>query len=276
MYGKEYYIRHIQRSVIDYNEYWEDPITESRLVKNPKQTSDVIKGLCQLIKTYYDNDHNAFAEKDFDHLPDEVKVKITEIINMVSDGRDLRHEVFYEKVGRRFAHHVEDNGRLPFENNPLNYVSNIIEDCEKLKQAVLSDEAVVDLEKWCGKLLEWEHYEDGSYVIRIDRIGQEDNGKMIFDGAILHYLTPDCWLEKDGGVVMEEVEDYPFENIPYPYVGKMRNAKDLDEYLSGGKEITLKQLKKDVMFAMTNYFDSTFGDPDYFDDEEEENDGTTL
>lgn len=276
MYDKQYWIKEIQFHVIDFNEYWEDPITESRLVKNPKQTVDVIKGLCQIIKAYYDSDPNIFKDRDYEKLPPEIQIKISEIINMVNDGRDLRHEVFYEKIGRKWSHHVEENGRLSFENNCISCIDTVIGYCDKLKLAITAEENTVNLENWKGKLLQWEHYEEGAYVIRIDQIGQDEKGRMIFDGAILHYLTPDCWLEKDGGVVMEEVEDYPFENIPYPYVGKMRNEKDLDEYLSGGKEITLKQLKKDVMFAMTNYFDSTFGDPDYFDDEEEENDGTTL
>ena len=267
MYGKEYYINNIQRFTIDFNEYWEDPITESRLVKNPKQTADIIRGLCKLIKTYYESDMSAFQHDDFTKLPAEVQVKITEIINMVNDGRDLRHEVFYEKVGRKWSHHINANGYLSFENKPMDYVEQIIEYCEDLKQSIVSDEAVVDLEKWRGKLLEWEHYEDGSYVIRIDQLGQDDKNRMVFDGAIMHYITPDSWLERDGGIVFEEVEDYPFENIPYPYVGKLRNAKDLEEYLSGGEETTLAKLKKEVMYAMDNYFTSTFGDPD---DEEEE------
>ena len=94
MRTKEYIIKQIQFYTIQFNEYWEDAITESELVKNTYETCDLIIAYCNIIK----------AKKKklgliFDQHPKDVQEAISKVISLVSDGRDLWHKVKYEHIG---------------------------------------------------------------------------------------------------------------------------------------------------------------------------------
>ena len=53
MNTKEYLIQEIQSHVISFNEFWEDPITESALVKNTLETAESIKSYCEMLEVYH-------------------------------------------------------------------------------------------------------------------------------------------------------------------------------------------------------------------------------
>ena len=50
MENKKSLIQDIQEWVFHFNYYWEDPITESELVKNTLETCDLIIAYCNIIK----------------------------------------------------------------------------------------------------------------------------------------------------------------------------------------------------------------------------------
>ena len=51
MESKEKLIKDLQFYVFNFNEYWEDPITESELVKNTKETCEELISCCSLLNT---------------------------------------------------------------------------------------------------------------------------------------------------------------------------------------------------------------------------------
>lgn len=177
MNTKEYYIKEIQECVISFNEFWEDPIADSALIREPKKNAELIISYCRLLQTLVKNNK---YDTDYTTLPQEVKSVIDNIVNIVTDERDLRHKVEYHKcrgslcdnndetITRSYDHYVADNGHLPFENECERYLNRLIEECEKLIEVCVSEENTVNLTKYNDKILEWVHYEDGSYVIRID------------------------------------------------------------------------------------------------------------
>lgn len=261
MNTKEYYIKEIQTVVISFNEFWEDPITDSELVKCPKESAELIISYSKLLQTLAKNNK---YEQDYDKFPEEVKSIIDKIVNIVTDGRDLRHKTTYhncrasivdndnEKSTREFDHHVRSNGRLPFENEGIGSLSRLINECEHLIEVCESEANTADLSKYQDKILEWEHYEDGSYVIRIDKINQNKKGQFTFDGAVMHYATIDSRFDRDG-ILFEEAENYPFEDLPF--FDDCETTKELAEYLDTGTEKTMKEVHQDMHAAMDSYFD---------------------
>lgn len=261
MYSKEYYIKDIQTTVLSFNEFWEDPITDSELVKEPKKNAELIISYCKLLQTLAKNNK---YESDYFKLPEDVQSIIDKIVNIVSDDRDLRHKVTYhncrgsilddseEKRSREFDHHVKENGRLTFENEWMDDTNRLISECEHLIEICESEEQTADLKKYEDKILEWVHYESGSYVIRIDKINRNKKGRFTFDGAVMHYATIDSQFDKDG-ILFEEAEDYPFDELPF--FDKYETEKELAEYLDTGKEKKMKDVHTEMHQAMDSYFD---------------------
>lgn len=261
MYTKEYYIKAIQEEVISFNEFWEDEIIDSKLVKEPKKNAELIASYCNLLKTISEQNN---YESDYYKFPRDVRIIIDNIVNIVNDKRDLWHKHTYnacrasiidssgELRTREYNHHIEENGRLAFENRWFERVSSIIHKCEKLIEICESEEQTADLRKYEDKILEWEHYENGSYVIRIDKINKDKNGRFTFDGAVMHYATVDSRFDMDG-ILFEEAEDYPFKSLPF--FDDYKTEKELAEYLDTGKEKTMKDVHTEMHSAMDSYFD---------------------
>ena len=150
MKAKEQLLDDIQCWVFKFNPYWEDPITESELVKNTLETCDLIIAYCNIIKAKQKK-----LGKKFDEHPKDIQEAISKIISLVSDGRDLWHKVKYNNVGgnrfdplekdkapytREFDHHVNDTGFIDFEDDPMGRCQQIIDDCEELKEVINSEQ----------------------------------------------------------------------------------------------------------------------------------------
>ena len=170
----------IQRWVFQFNPYWEDPVTESELVKNSLETCDLIIAYCNIIKAK----KNKLGKK-YDEHPKDVQEAISKIISLVSDGRDLWHKIKYEHIApdpfgfgnsepREYDHHVNETGYLDFEDDPMCRCQQIIDECETLKEVIDSEKETKNFEKFIGKILYWENYESGSAAIRINKINQEE------------------------------------------------------------------------------------------------------
>jgi hypothetical protein len=276
MEPKSSYIKDIQETVISFNEYWEDPITDSPLCREPKKNAELIVSYCKVLQTMAKNNQ---YKPDYLALPSDVMDVINKIVNIVSDNRDLRHKHAYSNICptdpldrglqgvREFDHYVEANGCLKFENKWFTYLDRLIEECEKLIECCNSEESTSELTKYEGKILEWEHYESGSYVIRIDQINQNSKGQFTFDGAIMYYATIDSQFDLDG-ILFQEAEDFPFDELPY--FKKCKTSAELAKQLDSGKEKTMKDVRAEMHDAMDSYFDGTFDEYSEVDEEDDE------
>lgn len=266
MNTKEQLLDNIQCWVFKFNPYWEDPITESELVKNTLETCDLIIAYCNIIKAKQKK-----LGKKFDEHPKDIQEAISKIISLVSDGRDLWHKVKYTNVGgnrfdplekdkapytREFDHHVNITGYLDFEDTPMVRCQQIIDDCEKLKEVINSEQETKNFEKFVGKILYWENYESGSASIKIDKINKNKKEEFTFDGILVTYETVNGHCDGDG-FIMTEVEDYPFEKIPYCYQ-EWGDDEATYEALDCAEEWTLKQLYASLYDTTKNLFESYF------------------
>jgi len=266
MQTKQELIEDIQLYVFQFNPYWEDPITESELVKNTLETCDLIIAYCNIIKTKQKK-----LGKKFDEHPKDVQEAISKIISLVSDGRDLWHKIEYTNVGgnrfdplekdkapytREFDHHVNKTGYLIFEDTPMVRCQEIIDNCEELKEVINSEQETKNFDKFVGKILYWENYESGSAAIRIDKINKTKKGEYTFDGILITYETVNGNCNGDG-FIMIDVEDYPFKNIPYCYQD-WETDEEVYESLNCAEEYTLKQLYASLYDTTKNLFESYF------------------
>lgn len=250
MESKEKIIKDIQFYTIQFNEYCEDPIIESELVKNTYETCDLIIAYCNVIKA-----KKKKLDKKFDEHPKEVQEAISKVISLVSDGRDLWHKVKYEHIRqdpfgigssepREYDHHVNETGYLDFEDDPMCRCQQIIDECETLKEVIDSEKETKNFEKFVGKILYWENYESGSAAIKIDKINKNKKGEFTFDGILVTYETVNGHCSGDG-FIMTEVEDFPFEKIPYCYQ-EWGDDEETYETLYCAEEWTLKKLYKSL------------------------------
>ena len=266
MKTKEQLLDDIQCWVFKFNPYWEDPITESELVKNTLETCDLIIAYCNIIKT-----KKSKLGKKFDEHPKDVQEAISKIISLVSDGRDLWHKVKYTNVGgnqfdplekdkapytREFDHYVNDTGFLDFEDDPMGRCQQIINDCEELKEIINSEQETKGFDKFIGKILYWENYESGSCLIKIDKINKDKKGKYTFDGVLVSYETVNGSCDGDG-YIMSEVEDFPFSELPYCYQD-WETDEEVYESLEAAEIKSLEDVYKDLYNMTKNLFEQYF------------------
>lgn len=278
MESKEKIIKDIQFYTIQFNPYWEDPIIESELVKNTYETCDLIIAYCNVIKA-----KKKKLGKKFDEHPKDVQEAISKVISLVSDGRDLWHKIKYEHIApdpfgmnssetREYDHHVNETGYLDFEDDPMCRCQQIIDECETLKEVIDSEKKTKNFEKFVGKILFWENYESGSAAIKINKINKNKKGEFTFDGILVTFETVNGYCNGDG-FIMTDVEDYPFEKIPYCYQ-EWGSDEDTYEALDCAEEWTLKQLYKSLYETTINLTEQYFscrinkGYVEEWDDEE--------
>jgi len=266
MKTKEELINDLQFYIINFNEYWEDPITESDLVKNTKETCEELISCCSLLNTKIKKQWN----KNYIDYPKLVQDTIQNIISLVSDGRDLWHKIEYKNISRSFFdevngtnsnikpreydHYVEENGHLHFENEPLVRTNDIISTCKELIEVLESTESTKNLNKYEGKILYWENYESGSAAIRIDKLNKNKKGKFTFDGLLVTFETVNGKTDSDG-VLISEVEDFPFDEIPYCYQ-EWEDEDEVIESLENAEEYTWEDLEEAITGTMTNLLES--------------------
>ena len=262
MESKEKIIKDIQFYTIQFNPYWEDPIIKSELVKNTYETCDLIIAYCNVIKA-----KKKKLGKKFDEHPKDVQEAISKVISLVSDGRDLWHKIKYEHISpdpfgfdssepKEYDHHVNETGYLDFEDTPMVRCQQIIDECEKLKEVIDSEAETKNFEKFVDKILYWENYESGSVAIRLDKINKDKNGKYTFDGILVTYETVNGSCDGDG-FIMSEVEDFPFEKIPYCY-HDWETEEEVYESLDDAEEYSLNKLYKSLYETTKNLTEQYF------------------
>ena len=278
MNTKEYLIKEIQSHVISFNEFWEDPITESALVKNTLETAESIKSYCEMLEVYHKQHKN--VKRDYNEYPKFIQQTIDEIVSLVNDGRDLHHKVLYEHIGktlfdekiesREFDHYVEGNGHIKFENDPFRWIGGdlgVIKYCDDLITLLSSEEKMnkeVDFSEITNSNLfyDFEGYESGSMQVKFDKIfikndGQED--RVLFDGEIVYYTTDDSHTVDYPGIIMIDAENYDITNLPYCNEDDFYDENDeidckmLFEFIKEHKALTREQVIKEAQKAIENY-----------------------
>lgn len=279
MNTKEYLIQEIQSHVISFNEFWEDPITESALVKNTLETAESIKSYCEMLEVYHKQHKN--VKHDYNEYPKFIQQTIDEIVSLVNDGRDLYHKVLYEHIGktlfdsekpepREFDHYVENNGHIKFENDPFHWISGdlgVIQNCEDLITLLSSEEKMskeVDFKEITesNNFYEFEGYEDGSMQVKFDNIFIKNDGRedrVLFDGEIVYYTTYDSHTVDYPGIIMIDAENYDITKLPYCDEDEFYDEEgDIDckmlfEFIKKHKALTREQVIKDAQEAIENY-----------------------
>lgn len=264
MYNKEYYFENIQRWVFQFNPYWEDPIENTPLKNDTEETCELLISYCNLLIT---KGKKIKERGNYEKYPQDIKDIIKQIIELVCDDRDLRHKILYTKIrgglledpnkiySREFDHHVEENGYLGFENNPFDHAKYVIDECQKLIEVVHSEAKTANLDKYLGKIYEFEGYESGSYVVQIKKINYNKKKKAFtFDGKVIEYCTENT--NHGNGVLFYDAEDFPFNDLPYVDVD---SEKEIDELLYDKKPKELKDAILQTHNAMIFGFENVFG-----------------
>ena len=262
MRTKEACIKDLQFNILSYNEYWEDPIRDSVLW----QFTDEV---CRLIKSYLDiiEVQGIPMKKNYEKYSINTKHAISEIIRMVNDGRNLRERVEYfnfkkdhfnnEAKSRFYDHNVEDNGYLRFENDPFSKIERVRELCDELLEIINSEEKTSKLSKYLGRIFFFEGYENGSFIVRLNKIGFTDEDGFVFDGEVIEFVTPNSRYGYADGVVFYDAENMPFHKIPY-YREEIETEEELEEYLANVEEYSEEMMKEAVAENIRFCFENTF------------------
>ena len=251
MHTKEYHFEVLEQWLFSFNKYWEKPLGETRLRTETEDAIEDLTSCCKLIKSKLKK-YN--GEKDYTKYPEDVQRLIQEVLNIVTDGRELHEDVEFE--GRKYNHHCEQNGYLYFENNPLYLCDNVIQECNHIKAALESEEATKDLSRFIGKTLEFENYEDGSAIIHIESIDKV-KGNYVFSGYIVSFETVNGHTDGDG-VLIYDVEDCKFSDIPCAFLEDPENIADLEEMLDNAEETTLEETKQKAILHLTLLLEQHF------------------
>ena len=265
-------IKDLQFHILNFNEYWEDPITESKLVTDTLDTVESIKSYCEMLKTYHKK--NPDVVDDYEKYPEFIQNTISEIISLVSDGRDLWHKVKYENIGpdpfshksggpREYDHHVKENGHLYFENDPFRSINRIIELCDKLIVIITSENKLakdVDFAEITnsGLYYMFEGYENGSMSVRFDKIFIDTTGEILIDGRIIYFTSFDSHTVYYPGVVVMDVENYSISKLPYMDNSDFFDddneidSKELYDCIKNHKTQTVKEVINDAKNAIEN------------------------
>lgn len=160
-----------------------------------------------------------FEDNDFDKYPVYIQEVIHSIINVVSDGRDTP------------SYKTDENGRLPFENNPYACVQFCLNCLESLHLAVKNEKITDRITKDYidGKWRTFQGYEQGAVSVKFKRIGFNAKGEFVFDGDVIYWATPDSEFEATGIVFNPGEEDVNFSTLPYSSV--FRNVDELMRFL---------------------------------------------
>ena len=251
MNTKEYHFNLLESWLFHFNNYWEKPLGSTRLREEPEEATAELISYCTLIKAQL---KKYKGEKDYTKYPDSVQKLIQGVLDIVTDGRELHKDVEFE--GRKYNHHCQENGYLDFENDPLDDCNRVIEECREIQKILQSEENTEDLSEFIGKTLEFENYEDGCAIIHIKKINEVD-GKFSFDGYIIAFETVNGRTDGDG-ILIHEVEDCAFSEIPCAFFEDPETSIELKEILDAGKETSLIETKEFAIKHIGLLFEQIF------------------
>lgn len=257
MKSKIYYIGLIINSVLSYNNCWGDILPNSKLVNNTEEAINELQDYCTLIKN-----HKDCIKNDFLRNPKLVQEIVKEIINIVWGNNVIIREIPNEegltlkwgkscrkdKDGNNHNVHAEDNKYLKIENDPQESSKRILNFIKDLFEIIESEKHTINVDKYLHRWYSFPGYENGPAYIYISKIDYK-NGHYVFTGGHVYLTTENTYGD---GVLVNDVEDYDFGNLPY--TNKLITYNELIETLEKVEETTLDVIKAIIIDSLNNYW----------------------
>ena len=278
MKNKEYYFDIWTHWVWSYNYVYEAPLEHYPLKDDTEDSLDMLESYCRLIITEGKRRRKYKKENSYESFSPSIQDAIQQVINLMCDGRELHNVVEVNNPClhlKKFDHHLDKNGKLPFENDPFYTCQCIIDDIPEVKEIIKSVKETANFEQFYdGKWYFFEGYESGSMAIKFSKINKNAKGEYTFDGDVIFYETVNGRCDGDGIILNDDVTDMSFDEVPYCSIEDWDDEEDtienqlinfiqVDHEWSDGKieyrkKMTDEEMRKDVMENMSALLEQTF------------------
>ena len=180
MKNKEYYFNIWTRWVWGYNNVYEAPLENYPLRDNTEDSLDMLESYCRLIMTEGKRRKKYNKENSYELFSPSIQDAIQQVINLMCDGRELHAVVDVNNPNlpiKKFDHHLDKNGKLPFENDPFSICQLIVDDIPVVKEIINSVKETVNFEQFYdGMWYYFEGYETEVNVITEEEFKKEHRG----------------------------------------------------------------------------------------------------
>lgn len=277
MKNVKYYFDMWTHWVWSYNSVYEAPLEHYPLKDDTEDSLDMLESYCRLIITEGKRRKKYKKENSYELFSPSIQDAIQQVINLMCDGRELHNVVEVNNPNlplKTFGHHLDKNGKLPFENDPFTITNRILEDIPKVREIINSEKATANFEQFYNdKWYFFEGYENGSMAIKFIKINKNDKGEYTFDGDVIFYETVNGRCDGDGIILNNDVTDMPFDEIPYCRIEDWDDEEDTIENqlihfiqiaykykddITYRKVMTNEEMHKDVMENMEALLEQTF------------------
>lgn len=278
MKNKEYYFDIWTHWVWSYNYVYEVPLEHYPLKDDTEDSLDMLESYCRLIITEGKRRKKYKKENLYESFSPSIQDAIQQVINLMCDGRELHNVVEVNNPClplKKFDHHLDKNGKLPFENDPFYTCQRILEDIPEVKEIIKSVKETANFEQFYdGKWYFFEGYENGSVAIKFSKINKNAKDEYTFDGDVIFYETINGRCDGDGIILNDNVTDMSFDEVPYCSIEDWDDEEDtienqlihflqVDHEWSDGKieyrkKMTDEEMRKDVMENMSALLEQTF------------------
>ena len=225
----------------------------------------MLESYCRLIITEGKRRKKYNKENSYELLSPSIQDAIQQVINLMCDGRELHDIVDVNNPNlpiKKFDHHLDKNGKLPFENDPFCTCQLIVDDIPAVKEIIKSVKETVNFKQFYdGKWYFFEGYESGSMAIKFSKINKNAKGEYTFDGDVIFYETVNGRCDGD------DVTDMSFDEVPYCSIEDWDDEEDtienqlinfiqVDHVCNDGKieyrkKMTDEEMRKDVIEHMS-------------------------
>lgn len=259
MKTKEYELKVWVHWVWGHNEYYEAPLEHYPLLDDTETNLDLLEAYCKIIVTEEKRRKKNHIKDNasYENYSPNVQNAIDNIIVLLSDGRDLhkKTDVSDKKLPlKNFDHHLEENGRLSFENDPFYTAGCILNGIPNIREIINSEKQTADFKQFYdGNWYLFEGYESGSVSVRFNKINYNKEGIYTFDGDMIWYTTIDSRFDGNGVVIQKDWSDVPFNNLPYMN-NEWESADELIECIKQRKKETTEEVKESIIDCFENYY----------------------
>lgn len=240
MISKEKAIENIDWQVWYRNDYHDGTLPSSKLHEDPDGTAELVKAYCNIIVKNPKN---------------EVKIKdaIAKIEELVAPGGVVTED------------RLDNSGKTRLRDMSEWIAGIIIENCDVILARSSSEKSLDKANSlFKNKIFYFEGYESGSEAIYIKNIHfNNEADDILFDGGLVEFTTENTVHDGDG-VIIKDVEDYPFSMLPYSQ-DEYEDEEELIDFLQNSESLTPKKLKEDIVKAIVNCleYSETFGNLDF-------------
>ena len=278
MKNKEYYFNIWTRWVWGYNDVYEAPLENYPLQDDTEDSLDMLESYCRLIMTEGKRRKKYNKENSYELFSPSIQDAIQQVINIMCDGRELHDVVDVNNPNlpiKKFDHHLDKNGKLPFENDPFCTCQLIVNDIPAVKEIIKSVKETVNFEQFYnGMWYYFEGYESGSVAIKFTKINKTAKGEYTFDGDVIFFETIEGRCYGNGIILNSGVTDMSFDRVPYCLMEYWDDEEDtienqlinfirvdhecIDGKIEYRKKMTDEKMRKYVIEHMSSLLSQTF------------------